>query len=105
MEIREDASLIAIIDAGKCLLEIHCVPQNWCFEEYAAIFVGGICPQCGILKKGKFLGNIWIGEVQKGGYIEFSGSRVSLLTEQGYEFKGALSDLYKEYHRQKGGSR
>ena len=36
----------------------HGVPANWAYEHYAAVFQGGICPNCGKLNQGRFLGNV-----------------------------------------------
>ncbi len=48
-----------LINDLNCRLGIHPIGQKWCFEEGAAIYEGGICPHCGQLKQGNFLGNLW----------------------------------------------
>ncbi len=95
--LRKGFTLKEISDALRCLAGIHCVPQNWCFEECAAIFEGGICPRCGKLKQGKFLGNLWTEEVETEYGIELRGSNISSVTDQGYVFKGSLCALEEEY--------
>lgn len=45
-----------------CVKEKHPIPKNWAFESGGAVFQGGICPDCGKLVQGKFLGNVWTKE-------------------------------------------
>ena len=43
----------------------HKLPENSAFEHYGAVFQGGICPVCGLLVQGIFLGNAWSEEEEK----------------------------------------
>lgn len=82
----------------KCRIGKHHVSKDWAFEEMAAIFAGGVCPRCGKLKQGKFLGNVWTGsEKLPGGGEMLTGFDVSFAASQGYKIQGSLARLEFEW--------
>lgn len=75
-----------LADFARCLFGLHCVPKNRAFESYGAVFAGGICPRCGKLKQGKFLGNVWTTEIRRTkGPNSLKGRDISFATDAGYE--------------------
>ncbi|MBI5420700.1 MAG: hypothetical protein HZA35_00060 [Parcubacteria group bacterium] len=88
----EGKEIFSPCDAVKCLIGIHCVPSNWCFETHGALFEGGVCPCCGALKQGKFLGNVWKEEARDGGdlCVMKRFDVISWAKEHGYELKGSF---------------
>jgi len=69
----------------KCLIGRHNVPENLALEYCGAVFVGGICPDCGDIKQGKFLQNVWTEKiVHDDGWIELKGFDISFATKMGY---------------------
>ncbi len=82
----------------KCWIGKHHVPDDWAFEEMAAIFAGGICLRCGKLKQGKFLGNVWTHEEKLPGFgTHLSGFDISFATSKGYKVIGSLACLEQEF--------
>lgn len=67
-----------------CKLNIHLVPRKMAFESQGAVFQGGICSGCDVLKQGKFLGNVWTEEKEVNGIIALSGYNIAPMEAQGY---------------------
>lgn len=87
-----------VLAKWKCRIGKHHVPKDWAFEEMAAIFAGGICPRCGQLKQGKFLGNVWTHEKKlPGNIIHLNGFDISFAISNGYKVIGSLARLEQEF--------
>jgi len=94
--------LKAISGFFRCLLGIHCVPKHWAYEDLGAIFAGGVCPRCGVLKAGKFLCNTWNEIIMRSdGVIELHGYDVTPVTGLGYEIRGNIDGLIEEFQERK----
>ena len=64
----------------------HGVPADWAFESYGAIFQGGICPTCGKLNQGKFLGNTsGMYEIIDGESVPCEGKPISYFRKLGWK--------------------
>ena len=86
----------------KCLFGVHHVPERWAYEYIAAIFAGGVCPRCGVVKQGKFLCNLWTATmITADGVVELTGHDITTATRLGYEIRGNLGDLVEEFQERK----
>ena len=72
----------------------HGVPSDWAFDHYGAVYQGGVCPTCGKLNQGRFLGNLTghmeFYDEKKKKFVPVGGKTVNDFTKEGWKLR-ALS--------------